>query len=216
MPGIASVTRVQLRPEEIEPFWASVQSFLTRGDPEQYKRDDETRRARGLPAKYGDRARRLELIYGNDNLKVFRFDPRIDVDNDGSPDPVVLWQDGQCGDFGNDPSHTQFRAWDAIPVVLNAAGDGPDVEKTRRLFGLPVNQHVASGEPPMAFHAVGQNIGFVKHEGAYYFDPFFDGSGDSEGKRSADSKIADRLGVFLARKGSPGQVCEYVMSKRGP
>jgi uncharacterized protein len=212
VPAISGVARVQLRPEEIQPFWTSVRSFLMRGDPDRYRRDDEARSARGLPARYGDRSRQLELIYADDNLRVFRFDPPIDADNDGTPDPVVLWQDGQCGDFGTDPSHAQFRAWEAIPVVLNAVGDGPDVEKTRRLFGHPAaSGQRAPGEQSTAFYPIGQNMGFFKYEGVYYFDTFFDGFGDFEGKRGGDPKSADRLGVFLVRKGAASQVCEYIM-----
>lgn len=205
--GFRKLGRVPLSAEELQPFWASVRSFIMDGDPDRWRRADESRRKLGLAPRFGDREQQLRTILGESALHVFRFDPPIDVDNDGTPDSVVVWRDGDCAYFGEEPLPRSSRS---IPIVLNAAGDGPDVERTRLLFGHPSGGYrLPSGEMSGGLRPLGITMGIFHFDNRYHLDTFFDGWGDFEGKRRNDPEIANRLGVFLRKGGKTTQVCEY-------
>lgn len=61
-------------------------------------------------------------------------------------------------------------------------------------------------------------MGIFKYQDLYYFDTFFDGWGDFEGKRRTEGtrnksrEIANTLGVFLHKSGKTKRVCEYLMT----
>ncbi len=58
------------------------------------------------------------------------------------------------------------------------------------------------------FRPIGDSMGIFRFKGATYFDTFFDGWGDFEGKRRKDPNIWRTLGVFRREKGRTKQVCE--------
>lgn len=105
--------------------------------------------------------------------------------------------------------------------MLNAVGDGPDVERTRQLFGHPLGGYrLSSGKMASEFRPIGRHIGIFEFEGKYYMDTFFDTWGDFNGNlRDAPSpgqllpakepEIANSLAVFLRRGNETRQVCEY-------
>jgi uncharacterized protein len=206
--GFRKLDRILLSAEEIQPFWASVRSFVMDGDPDQWKRHEAWLKERALPPRFGDRDRQLELVRGETTLHVYRFEQPIDLDNDGTADRVIMWRDGQCGYFDGPLP----RSWLQIPIVLNAAGDGPDVERTRELFAHAVEGYrLPSGGLTNRFRPISQRAGLFWYEGLYYTDGFFDEWGDFENRRVNDPEVGNRLGVFLRRNNVTTQVCEYLL-----
>jgi uncharacterized protein len=206
--GFRKLERIVLSAEEVLPFWASVRSFVLDGDPDRWKRHEAWLKERGLPAVYGDRERQLQLIRAETSLHVYRFRQPIDLDNDGSADRVVMWRDGQCGYFDGPLP----RSWLQIPIVLNAAGDGPDVERTRQLFGHPIDGYrLPTGKLVSRFRPISLRAGLFWYEGSYYTDGFFDEWGDFDNQRAKDPEIGNRLGVFLRRNNVTSQICEYLL-----
>jgi len=62
------------------------------------------------------------------------------------------------------------------------------------------------------FRPVGRSIGIFEYKSVFYFDTFFDLSGDAQGSRSGEPSLANTLGVFERRGGMTREVCEYVMA----
>jgi uncharacterized protein len=206
--GFRNVEHSPLTPEQVQPFWASMRSFVWDGDPDLWKRHEAWLKERGLPPRFGDRERQLEIVRGETSLQVFGFQQPIDLDNDGRADPVVIWREGQCGYFDG----ALPRSWTQIPVVLNAQGDGPDVERTRKLVGHPVDGYrLPSGQLTRRFRPIGLRMSVFWFEGLYYMDAFFDEWGDFANQRRDDPEIGYRLGVFLNQAGTTTQVCEYLL-----
>ena len=219
--GFQALNRVKLGAEEIQPFWASVRSFIMNGDPDLWKRADASDRKLGRKPAYGDRENQLRVVREEmSQLSVFRFEPPIDIDNDGLADPIIIWRSGSCRRFG---PVDEMHYWESIAIVLNSAGNGPDVERTRQLFGHPSGAYKIAGHPRDEFRPIGKRLGIFNVEGTYYMDTFFDDWGDfHDGRRNApelshsnparhsdDPEIANRLGVFLRRNAETSQMCEY-------
>jgi hypothetical protein len=140
---------------------------------------------------------------------IWRYQPRLDIENSGMPVDVVVWQGwgaesgtGACG-VPYPTSHGQ--AWRVVQqaYVLTADGSSVDEPKTSALFWTR-SRSGAALEP------IGQEVGILEFKGQYYFNAF------SYGPRSFDSgqsnpKIADTLGVFLHKDGESRRICEYRM-----
>jgi len=204
VPGFRKLQRVPLTPAEMRPFWAPVSFFLLVQDPDRWKVIDESHRKLNLPRPYGPE-QQLNTIRGESSLQVYRFEPPMDIDNDGKSDPVVMWRAGQCGYIDG----ALPRSWLQVPIVLNATGDGPDVEKTRTLVGHPVDGYrVPSGKLSERFRLISGRMAVFSFEGIHYIDGFFDEWGDFANQRRSDPEISNTLGVFVAQGGKTRQVCE--------
>jgi uncharacterized protein len=219
VPGFRPLNRIVLSPEDMQPFWASVESFIESGVPERWKAADASNRSLALPLQYGDRKNQLRRLRGEMLYRRgFRFEPPIDIDGDGGADRVVVWRLGECRPVG---PRNQLRRWDSIPIVLNAAGDGPDVERTRKIFGHPAGGYPLSrSEMAKEFRPIGRQMGIFNFEGTYYMDTFLDAWGDFNGnlrdapatgepKPAKEPEITNSLAVFVRRDGETKQVCEY-------
>jgi uncharacterized protein YecT (DUF1311 family) len=213
--GFRSLDRMKLTAEAMLPFWASVESFLESGDPERWRAADASDRKLGRPLQYGDRPNQLRRLQNEASFRrPFRFARPVDIDNDGIADPVVIWRTGSCVRSG---ALDEMHYWASIPIVLNAEGDGPNVERTRRIFGHPLGGYrLPSGKVSSKFRPIGRHMGIFEFEAAYYMDTFFDGWGDFNGHRQHDAvlgeydpDIAKRLAVFKRSGGETRQLCEY-------
>ena len=169
--------RTRLSVEEIQPFWPSVHTFLASGQVQDWKRGDEELRRLGLAPRFGSVKEQLETLRSESTLAVFRFKRPVDINNDAVPDRIMIWRTGSCGRFG---ALDEMRYWQSIPLVLNAAGDGPDVERTRELFGHPSGGYqLSSGGMATEFRPIGKSMGIFQFDGTYYMDTFFDGPSDN-------------------------------------
>jgi hypothetical protein len=213
--GFRSLERAKLSAEDMVSFWASVESFLDSGDPERWKAADTSDRKLGRPLRFGDRERQLHRLNNEASFRrPFGFGRPIDINNDGTSDHVVIWRTGNCVRSG---PINEMHYWASIPIVLNSAKDGPDIERTRQFFGHPSGAYrLPSGTMSRKFRPIGRHMGIFEFEGTYYMDTFFDGWGDFKGYRQHDAllgkndpEIASRLAVFRRRGGETRQVCEY-------
>ena len=120
--------------------------------------------------------------------------------------------------FPNDPPLRQPQ----IAFVVEKGGSRLDVTKTKKIFAHPVggyplriDEHWKMAD---GFRPIGSSIGIFQYQNLYYFDTFFDGWGDFEGKRATvytrkkNTQITNTLGVFLHKDGKTRQVCEYLMT----
>jgi len=145
VPGFQALDRVKLSVEQIQPFWPSVATFLASGKVQDWQRGDEESRKLGVRPRFGRSVEeRLEALRAESTLAVYGYQKQVDIDNDGVADSIVIWRSGNCAGFG---PLDLMDYWALIPVVLNTAGDGPDVERTRQLFGHPsAGYRLPSGE----------------------------------------------------------------------
>jgi hypothetical protein len=161
------------------------------------------------------------------SIVAWRYDPRIDLNNDGTPQDVLVWAGppiqralgGMCGVTGDDQreSHNSPGGRRAQYVVV-AAPDFSDInaEKTSQLIasptgGLPYPDPHPPSPPIQEFIAIGSSIGIFEYRGKYYFDTFYDGGGhpDFQGKRAHLPSLNNYLAVFLRKNGVTSEVCEY-------
>jgi hypothetical protein len=149
----------------------------------------------------------------------WRYSPKIDIDNDGVADDIVLWD----ADDVNNPSCGMPYGPKAVlgrggqfGLVLNPDGQSIDEDRTNLVFGQlgldPVDaQRAIHPKGYDNFQPIGVHIGIFRYRGDTYFDTFFDRvyRAGALGPTKADPDLEDTLGVFLRRGGVTRQVCEY-------
>lgn len=191
--GFEALERAPISLQELKELWPSVDWFLS----------------------FGTSGRSRAVDFGEEDLDhhpALRYLSAVDIDNDGKREPLLMWRTGGCTYVGS-----ELWPWESIPIVLNSTGDGPDVERTREIFGHPSGGYrLSSGEMSDRFRALGRSMGLFQFEGMFYMDTFFDNWGDFLGTRQYDPDLAEddpeirnRLAVFLRQKGETEQVCEY-------
>jgi hypothetical protein len=133
-----------------------------------------------------DKLVRAHLLGGPDRslLAVWRYDPAVDIENDGARDDLIVWYGSGVSDL--------------------------DETKTMAVFGHPLGE----SDPRLRLRMIGPQIGIFEYQGVFYFDTVFDARGDFTGHRVGDPELLNTLGVFLRKNGETHQVCEYVFSDR--
>jgi hypothetical protein len=166
----------------------------------------------------------LDRVYRDKNwvIPAWRYEPRIDIDNDGIADDVLIWQGltlsggswGACGEpEPNNPVDQQA-------FVLNSKGNHIDEPKTRAIFWRPP-QFVAGKK---FLSPITLTTDIFRYRQYYYFDGFYDaylgGYGDFEGNRKSrqgpqttrESGLGDTLAVFLRKNDETLSICELQMN----
>jgi hypothetical protein len=156
----------------------------------------------------------------------FRYDPPVDIDNDGRPDNVLIFNDDNpnesaCGAFthGNDRSR-----WGQDAVILNAGGSQIDAARTTTVFGRSESAIKSTGLPTYGhnlpdhrrdFRPIGTFVSIFKYRDKAYFDTFYDslGLGNFQGERATntDPRLIDTLAVLLSEHGQTREMCEYFL-----
>lgn len=157
-------------------------------------------------------------------LSSWRYDPLVDINNDGSPLNVLTWNtEDPRVECGNDVAgHTPSTEPRTLQVALVLTPDGATVDqaKTIAVFGHPHGGYTINAtlramgylEFVKSFRAIGDSYGIFKYQKLYYFDTFFDnaeGPGDFQDRRKSDPSLRNHLGVFLRTRGRTHQICEY-------
>jgi hypothetical protein len=163
---------------------------------------------------------------GGPAIFAWRYEPSLDIDNDGMPDNVLVWA-GPPVDQNNVPCGARTDTsgnrlprgvrWSQWAVLAADDSQSIQADRTLSIFGHPTG---GQSIPPrgltdtvrLGFIPIGSSIGFFKYDGTTYFDTFFDGGGwpDFYGKRADLTSLDDHLGVFEHRNGSTRQICEYL------
>ena len=221
VPGFQRLTRVRVSKEEITKLYNLVVTITNPRTEIDSRYFDEMNANGGVftgtpPQITMPQARAYET---------WRYDPLIDIDNDGSPDNVVIWNlDSvdyhECGDFRPGPTRGQ-----QVSLIMSADGSTVDQARTIRTFGHPDGgcdaiAGMAGLSGPIRFlkswRLLGNSYSVFRYRDLYYFDTFYDlfaHLGDFQNKRKGSSRLQDTLAVFLHRSGKTAPVCEYFVTE---
>lgn len=221
--GFALLKRTMLSAEEISGLSTRIRSYTLGKNQYRTELNNDWRVSHNLsPTVPFLPIEGLEKAIGH-SLNVWRYDPPIDIDNDGTPDNVLIWQgigagsqSGICGAmvaFGTDKDSYPLNQ-SQLAYVLALDNKRIDEAATQTIFGHPSGGYLVSdghGGHVMAddFRPIGDSLGIFEFEGLYYMDTFFDNWGDFSGNRKESPLISVTLGVFLRKNSKTQQVCEY-------
>jgi len=122
-------------------------------------------------------------------LFIWRYDPPVDIDNDGTSDDVLIWQGygaeagkGLCGiAYRNNVVHQTPQ----IAYILTADGASIDQNRTQEIFGDPIGGYQipaarylnaehkwVMSEPKFVkgFRPLGTSFGIYRYRNVFYFD----------------------------------------------
>ena len=212
MPGFEKLNRVPLTPEEIYPIYYRVTGFMG-GDQCRYDRQSAAGTMDVLrPENKVQEVENIKSSIENNQLSAYRYNPPIDFDNDQKPENLLVWKEIRCGYYethaGNFP-----KGGGTVVVVLEPKSNCVDETWTKKLIEHPIGGYPkpdGKGFFDNRFRPVGDSMEIFRFKGVTYFDAFFDGWGDFEGKRRTSPDIGRTLGVFKREKGQTKQVCEYL------
>lgn len=222
--GFSDLDRVPLSGAEVERLFDSVTGLLRFGDANYLQRLRESQQQRGLGVSASDGphfARENEAAVRRGGQPLFyRFEPMIDIDNDGDDDDVVSWKQtgltcGQTFSPVNGGREEAIRAGTHL-VVLDAQGN-LDVAKTKAIFGHPAGDSVtyvdAQGRERTLsfadrFRTLGDWYGAFVYLGVTYFDTFYGSTGDFANSRVDAPGITDSLAVMKHENQTTMLVCE--------
>lgn len=218
VPGFTPLRRVPLTAEEIAVIQPRISNFRITGQ-QGSKEDDAAGRARQIQLGITplDPLRAAEkLLQGGQ--KIWRYDPTVDIDNDGVPDNIVVWEAVQCGHAEQTSHYETDGRKPTLAYILAAGNDRLDISKTKAIFGHPSGGYRRpDGTTAPWFRPIGPTIGIFKYADFYYFDSFlYDGDLAEWGRIDRGDyhpKLANNLGVFFRQHGKTQQVCEYHMTE---
>lgn len=193
VPGFTRLNRVYLTAEENYNLYPRVSGFAAYQD-QFYRHKD------WLPLKW------VKFDMELNRLFAWRYDPPVDVDNDGKPDNIIIWSENgyACGSINYKHPHPEGGKF--IPNILDQRNEYVDEQRTRELFEHPIGWF---GREYKLFRYIGNAIGIFCYQGVCYFDTFYDGWGDFYGKRRDSPKTAHTLAVFLRKDNTTDVICEY-------
>lgn len=183
-PGFEHLERRYLTASEIEPLFNHVHAFMNFGDQDHV----ENAYHPGAQPDHGYWDTNLENVKGlafalnQRYLRVWTFQDTVDIDNDGRPDQVLLWQGyGAADNFG--PCGIAFsphRDWIVLytpqrAFILSADPHRINEGKTRSIFGDPQGSsknavQSAVFEKHNPFDPLAGSIDIFKYRGLYYID----------------------------------------------
>jgi hypothetical protein len=214
VPGFSRLNRIILTPKEVTALYGQVEAFLLR--------------SRSLPVQEvapSDLAG-IGKAASDHLILVWGYDPRLDINNDGTTRNIVVWtgdpvsSSGKaCGDMhllnGNLVSFGYVR--EQLAFALSDDGSLLDDDNSKQIFGHPTGGHSVPENSPHLdispqYKALGNSISFFRYRDQVYFDTFFEGDGwpDFDGKRAKLRTLRNHLAVFIRKDGATKQMCEYV------
>ncbi|MHB1587936.1 MAG: hypothetical protein ACYCRH_04145 [Acidiferrobacteraceae bacterium] len=235
-PGFTPLHRVPLTAAQAGIMTLRVTDFM--GTQRQgTKKEYETRRAADVAA-----LKHLESVVGpaavlttkkllqRGELVAWRYDPPVDIENDGRPDDVLVWRGGNLEPTvcGHPAQTSQFETDGRVPQVafILAPSKDPlnipiDIAKTKAVFGYPGGGYHYPGQsiPDQRFRPLGPTLGIFKYKNLYYSETFlFNNPVDfwgllTAGKDMYNPRQANDLAVFLHRHGKTREVCQYHMTE---
>lgn len=218
--GFEKLNRVPLSVEEVERLYDTAVGLIRRGDPDYFRR---SREQRGLSPSRSDGpefARENQSRVSRGDVPLFyRFDPEIDIDNDGVADDVVIWkQTGvTCGSLSARAGYSGPIFSETHLLILDANGD-VDVQRTKELLGHPGGESVTYRDEQgreqtldfsrLRFRTIGNSNGVFAYRGRYYYDTFYGSTGDFNNQRVGLSGITHVIAVLAHSDGETKLMCE--------
>lgn len=238
VPGFTPLHRVPLTAAEAVMMKVRITDFMrtqqqhTKGEYEA-KREAEHARMKyfpKVPSRQEDITRMQALIQDGE-IVAWRYKPRVDIDNNGELDDVLVWQGLGVGETtnavcGHPVTTTHFETDGRVPQVAfiltpsNNPLDVPiDVKRTKQVFGYSgAYIHPGQSFPDKRFRPLGPTIGIFKYRNVYYFHTFLFNHpirwwGFLTNKQEYDPSQANTLAVFLRQQDKTEQVCQYRMTE---
>ncbi len=152
-------------------------------------------------------------------LNVWSYSAPIDIENDGNPIPLVIWQGYGATSKGADCGTAYPHVWtdsyiEQRAFVLSTDGKTIDEGRTRAIFGAPANGAPKSDfsiSPPVhtpglpigatPFHEIGDSIGIFGYRAKYYFQ--------TENMPISRTARPSPVKVFLRQNGQTNEVCAF-------
>lgn len=123
--GFPQIKRVLLTPEETAKVYDQMIGMTYETDPQVHLQP-------GRRSVIGDteeaKLKYIRETMANGQLAIWRFEPELDVDNDGTPEHVLQLRDNRCW---------SERPIQVLPFIFGSAYDQLDAKRTKRLFGDP-------------------------------------------------------------------------------
>jgi hypothetical protein len=161
----------------------------------------------------------IPAVPDNARISAWRFDPWVDIDNDGQPDDVVIWRNWPprwddefellaCG-FAARTAY-QIESVDQVPFVFSGHSL-IDIRKSVAVFGdptpLPKDQRLDPSLPTWEqsyqwLRPRGPSVEVFEYHGKYYFDT----SKDEPHKSVLEQNT---LAVYLREHDTTREVCTY-------
>jgi len=204
VPGFRTVNRAPLTKAETLGLYESIEGSLFLQDPGFVKRRADAA-SRGVA--YNDTSAEIAAARQDEAPAYFRFEPRIDLDNDGVLDNIVMWKQSgmQCGALYPPQPFPVVAGTYLVALDQNGVFS---MERTRAILEWPNPPGLPIAPTPDVIHVMAHTFGVFNFEGEYYFDAFF----PSESHRNADLEkgkmLSDLLGVFQRHGTSAAALCE--------
>ena len=220
IPGFAPLHRVFLSPREVHTLLPRVTQFMATGVQGSRAQDEAfaaERKKLGLSPTWT-----LDEIKGYMRLgyiKVWRYDPPVDIDNDGRSTSLVIWQGvplggvpGVCGKAAP-IGYAVYYDQPQVAFVVDRSGNRLSVSETKAIFGHPGTYRLPNGKALPQFQPIGMSIGIFEYRDLYYSDTFFGRWFATSDQRFLSYPAPTHtLGVFLRQHGKTRQLCQYHMT----
>jgi len=204
MPPFETLNRVYLNLEEIYQIYGRVESFRLNSDQFHAERKKRTLLKADKIRSINSMKQSLRL----NRLIVWRYDPMVDVDNDGIPDNVVIWfwqRQNRCGN----PSDESESYPGMYAYIFNKETTKIDEGKTFKVFGHPDQKALFPSLHRFRTLNYENSFGIFKYFGTTYFDTFPYGFA----RRSKIRSNVD-LKVYLRQDNQAINICQYHWNKR--
>lgn len=197
------LNRVYLNADEILKIYNRAESF--RLDSDQYRAERIGRSHLSSDVKKSLNSIKRKLRTGR--LLVWRFDPMVDVDNDGESDNVVIWfnqRQSRCGSYDKHQDYPLMYAY-----IFNKETTEIDESKTMKIFGHPYQKEFQPTLNDFRTLNYENSFGIFKFNGVTYFDTFPYGI-----KYGSRERQDVDLRVYIRQVDKTKIVCEYHWNKR--
>lgn len=200
IPGMSSLNHVWVSKGDIENIDGNIINFISQGTPE---------------SSHG----KTQMPPGDYESMSYRFDQKIDVENNGRADNVLMWNHDNrnlpiCGNYSaSSPEPIKFGA---IGIILGDDGNSIDIKKTEAVFGNRRGGIEINGGHGRYFVSrfapVGYSYNIFEYRSLIYYSTFLSGNYDFDRSADQSRRIGDVFGVFLHKNEITRLVCEYTYS----
>lgn len=208
IPGFARLNRVRLTPAQVNGDYvtAFTLTHVLAATEKLVKPAADRTDLAAIELDDGKPAGSVKALTDPVDISAWRFDPPVDIDNDGRPDNVVIWRGfppswsssdaaDNCGVFVD--SSRAITGSDQFPLIFSSGYKTVDTARTLEVFADPAR---SSHEIPMTPY--GDSVEIFEYDGKYYFDT-------TKPTDGASVIYENDIYVYLREQGKTHQVCKY-------